>query len=592
VAIAAAAAGIALGRLGPGSGAGGVRAGHAGAGGEGGPEITGAARVTHDPGISEWPTWSPDGKTLAFVSNRDGNFDIYVRRIEGGQEVNITSDPAQDFQPSYSPDGSQIAFISTRASRTGMIQIGATFGLEFRTYGGDLWSVPALGGQARRLARDANFPSWTPDGRRVIYVSGPESHRSILEIGADGTAPKTLLASADSSYEIVRARYAPDGAWVSFETTLGDLYLVSAAGGAPRRVTTATSHTWDPTGGRLYFLARHLEGGTRVMTVDVDEAKGDLRGEPRTLSWMTGILRNLDVSKDGRHLVLTELEGSLNLTLLPLKPDGGAPAGPEQILSAGQVIDRYPSFSPDGRRIAFTSDRLGPMDIWILDLETRRQSRLALPGQDLGANLPVWSPDGRNIALIRFHEGGTQSLWLAAVDGSQAEELLPATAGTTVSVFAADGRTLLYEAIADGTRQIFSLDIATRQSRQVTTSPGDKYEPRYSPDGRSIVFASNAGGAIQVRRMPAGGGAEEALTTGDERMRHIQYSRDGRYIYVQPSHRNIVRFPANGGPVEPVTTFPESGLFIEEPTVSPDGRFLAYCRSNGGASIWMLTLGP
>jgi len=592
VAVAAAVAGIALGRMGPGIGAGRVGAGAGGGRGAGGPEITGAARVTHDPGISEWPTWSPDGKTLAFVSNRDGNFDIYVRRVEGGQEVNITSDPAQDFQPSYSPDGSQIAFISTRASRTGMIQIGATFGLEFRTYGGDLWAVPALGGQARRLARDANFPSWTPDGRRVIYVSGPESHRSILEIGADGTAPKTILASADSSYEIVRVRYAPGGAWISFETTLGALYLLPAAGGEPRRLTTATSHTWDPTGGRLYFLARHLEGGTRVMTAEVDEVKGELRGEPRTLSWMTGILRNLDVSKDGSHLVLAELEGSLNLTLLPLKPGGGTPAGPEEILSAGQVIDRYPSFSPDGRRIAFTSDRLGPMDIWILDLETRHQSRLALPGQDLGANLPVWSPDGRNLALIRFHEGGAQSLWLAAVDGSQAEELLPSAAGMTVSVFAADGRTLLYEAIADGTRQIFSFDLATRQSRQVTTSPGDKYEPHYSPDGRFIAFTSNAGGSLQVRRMPAAGGAEEALTIGDERMRHIQYSRDGRSIYVQPSHRNVVRFPADGGPLEPVTTFPESGLFIEEPTVSPDGRSLAYCRSNGGASLWMLTVGP
>ena len=75
-------------------------------------------------------------------------------------------------------------------------------------------------------------------------------------------------------------------------------------------------------------------------------------------------------------------------------------------------------------------------------------------------------------------------------------------------------------------------------------------------------------------------------------MRHQQYSRDGRWIYIQPSHRNIMRFPADGGALEPITTFPDSGLFIEEPTMSPDGRWLAYCRSNGGASLWMLTVTP
>ena len=81
------------------------------------------------------------------------------------------------------------------------------------------------------------------------------------------------------------------------------------------------------------------------------------------------------------------------------------------------------------------------------------------------------------------------------------------------------------------------------------------------------------------------------MTTGYERMRHAIYSPDGRFIYIQPSHRNIYRIPASGGPLEPVTRFPESGLFLEEPALSPDGRSLAYCRSNGGSSLWLLTVG-
>ena len=69
------------------------------------------------------------------------------------------------------------------------------------------------------------------------------------------------------------------------------------------------------------------------------------------------------------------------------------------------------------------------------------------------------------------------------------------------------------------------------------------------------------------------------------------YSPDGRWIYVQPSHRNICRMPAAGGPLQRVTNFPESGLFLEEPIISPDGRWLAYCRSNGGSSLWLLKIG-
>jgi dipeptidyl aminopeptidase/acylaminoacyl peptidase len=140
---------------------------------EGTPIATEVTRLTHDQGLSEGPTWSPDGDQLAFVSNRSGNFDIYVRRLEGGTDVNVTNHAAEDFQPALSPDGNSIAFVSTRASRTRMVKIGKRVGnYEGRTYGGDVWVVPTLGGQARRLAQDGNFPVWHPSGRRIAFVNG------------------------------------------------------------------------------------------------------------------------------------------------------------------------------------------------------------------------------------------------------------------------------------------------------------------------------------------------------------------------------------------------------------------------------------
>ncbi|HZN04906.1 MAG TPA: hypothetical protein VFD06_15075, partial [Candidatus Polarisedimenticolia bacterium] len=554
--------------------------------------LTSVARLTHDVGHSEWPTWSSDGASIAFASDRDGDFDIYVRRVEGGQEVNVTDDPGQDYQPAYSPDGETIAFISTRSSRSGMIKIGATFGLEFRTYGGDLWTVPSLGGQAHRVAEDANAPAWHPDGRRIAYVSGREEQRSILEVAPDGGEPKPLLRGEESKWEIVKLRYVPGGRWLSFDTPQSIVWILPAEGGTPRQLFEGASHVWDGSGKRVYYLVRNQEGGALLRSVEFDAATGSVLGAASTIGVLTGILRDLAISADGRRLAVAELEGSLNLTLLPLTADGARPSGPEEILSTGQVIDRYPAFSPDSQRIAYTSDRLGPMEIWVHDLKTGRQSRLRLPGRDVGANLPLWLADGRSLVLLRSFGTGVYGIWKVAVDGSIAKELVPPTQdlGTGIAI-SVDGRRLAVTVRRDGYLQIDVIDLETMERRPLTTSPSNKFAEDWSPDGRSITFGSNAGGTMQIWRVPAAGGKEEPLTSEPERMRHASYSPDGRTIYVQPSHRNIVRIPADGGAMTPVTTFPESSLFIEEPVVSPDGRALAYCRSHGGSSLWFLTIG-
>src|SRR5881396_1064579 len=189
------------------------------------PQLVSVTRVTHDPEFSESPTWSPDGSLLAFASNRSGDFEIYVRRVGGGEPVNVTKDPGQDFQPAFSPDGNWIAFVSTRSSHTGMFKVLTTIGTEFLTLGGDVWVVPALGGQARLLGKDGNFPAWHPSGRKGAYVSGPENHRSILEATAEGGALPPLLPSESSAWEILRPQYSPGGSWVTFETWTREIFI-------------------------------------------------------------------------------------------------------------------------------------------------------------------------------------------------------------------------------------------------------------------------------------------------------------------------------------------------------------------------------
>src|SRR5262249_42813656 len=316
--------------------------------------LASVARLTHDPAYSRGPTWSPDGTMLAFSSNRSGNYEIYVRRLEGGQEVNVTSHPGQNIQPAFSPDGNSIAFVSTRSSRSAMGQIAA-IDFEFRTYGDDIWLVPSLGGQARLLARDGNYPTWHPRGTKVLYVSGPENHRALMEVTTDSGAPKVVLPTTSSTWEIIRALYSPRGRWITFENYERKIFIMPAEGGQPRQLLDGVSHVWDPSGHRIYYCTPGLSGGTSLFSVEIDESSGKLKGDPKSVGLVTAILRELAISGDGRHVAATEFESSRNLTRLPLNASGDTPAGPEEMLSSGLVYDHEPAVSPDNKTVAYIS---------------------------------------------------------------------------------------------------------------------------------------------------------------------------------------------------------------------------------------------
>jgi Tol biopolymer transport system component len=414
-------------------------------------------------------------------------------------------------------------------------------------------------------------------------------------VSIDGGSPNPVLPSTASTWEIVRVAYSPDARWITFETADRQLFAMPTAGGRPTELLRGSSHVWDPTGPRIYYFNQEAAGGTRIEAAEVQQIAAALTvARVWVVGVSTGSLHDLAIATDGKHLLASGIEESLNLTRVSLAPGGGDVAGPEEELSSGQVRDRYPAISPDGRRIALSSNRIGDEGLWIVDLPSARWQRVQMPtNKGDWVTQACWAHDGKHLAVTRFSRNGTVALWYVAIDGSSTEQLLPPTpniTGNFACAFSPDGR-LLYAHLAGGFSQLFILDVASRREQPLTRSPSDKYDGVWSPDGRWVTFAANTDGTVQVWRIPSGGGQEQRLTTGFERMRHPFYSPDGRWLYVQPSHRNIYRMPADGGPQQQVTRFPESGLFIEEPTISPDGRYLVYNRGHGGSSLWMLTIG-
>ena len=473
--------------------------------GGGDPVVRNVARMTHEQGFSEWPTWSRDGSLFAFSSSRSGNFEIYVRRVEGGQEVNITNHPSDDVQPAFSPDGTTVAFVSTRASQTGLIKIGTFIGFDTRTYGGDVWVAPTLGGEPRRLAENGNFPVWHPDGRRVLYVTGPENQRAIVEMSIDGGPAREVLTAALSLWEITRVAYSPDARWITFETADRQLFAMPADGGQPQQLLRGSSHSWDPTSRRIYYAIQSGTGDTRIEGADIDESSTGLSvGRTFTVGFNTGVLHEFALAADGRRLLVAAVEESLNLTRVALAAGGAGVSGPEEELSSGQVRDRYPMFSPDGRRIAVGSNRLGDAELWVVELGSTRRRRVELPDNaSTWVMQACWARDGEHLAVLRFLQDGRANWWYVALDGSSTEELISprqSVTGMFPCAFSPDGRRLVFAQLEGQYSQLFLLDMESRKEQQLTSSPSHKYDAAWSPDGRWIAFSSNA----ERRRWTAG----------------------------------------------------------------------------------------
>ena len=306
---------------------------------------SGLEAITSGPFDDREPSWSRDGGRIAFSSDRSGNYDIFDVDPSAGDVRQLTSNPANDFAPAYSPVTSTIAFVSERADRRG------------------IWTVDAATGTEAPLAAAAgavSAPSWSPDGSRVVY-NVIDANRS--ELMLDGRA----LTSGEDVFPF-RVQWTSSVEFIY--TADGKIKKRSTQGGVASTIefSAAVSFTRAP-----YKHAVH----------DFDSRS------PRPVR---GIMAPV-LSPDGTQVAFVALG---DLWLMPIPSTSlAAGGGAARKLTDDRFVEMDPTWSPDGRSLAFSSDRDGSMDLWVRDIASGVDRKAAA-----GATKAAWAPRGTEIAYI------------------------------------------------------------------------------------------------------------------------------------------------------------------------------------------------
>jgi Tol biopolymer transport system component len=538
--------------------------------------------LTNYPGDESTPTWSPDGSQFAFVWNGEhqDNLDIYVQSVGSNAPLRLTTDTRNDFAPTWSPDGRYIAFLREIDREAVSVQL-----------------VSPLGGPERRIgqffarhyfSRSLAGMCWSADSKFLLVSGGLATgvphgiYR--LEVGTGDVTPLATINDETQGY--VKPALSFDGRTLAMlhlggQGSIVMLPLSSAveAGGVRNLDTsgfTFSSLAWTADG-------RHLiaaEGGNTPTPLYRVSLAG---GAPETLPWSGAGVNGPAVSPSRRRLAFARMVRDTNIYQASL--DRPNRARPElQKLASSSFREVAPQFSPDGKRLAFHSNRSGSVQIWTADADGSRPA--AVTSMDVGATTgtPRWSPDGQSLAFDST-AGGNTHIYVIAADGGRPRALTHGSSQNYVAAWSHDGHWIYFTSTRSGNAQVWRVASAGGEPEQITHDGGE--EPTISPDGEWLYF-TRADGANGLWKMPVAGGAPSRVV---ENLFRYNYAVGTAGVYWMPpeaaDHTSSVRFrDAKTGATNEilkVTKPVDLGLAL-----SPDGRTLLFTQVDYSGQDLML----
>jgi Tol biopolymer transport system component/C-terminal processing protease CtpA/Prc len=469
-----------------------------------------AERLTAHPATSTFPVWSPDGQRLAFSANRAGHGhgpgDLYVLPLDGGPVARITTYDAASIPEAWSPDGDFIFFRSDRERQdTAFYRVASRGGTP----------VPWLAQPYETLAHLAV----SPDGARLAFnvARDPWWRRGPNRFGG---AELWTVASAPGAQDFRRVSDAPglnrwpcwdaDGQGVyvvSDRDGVENLWYVPLGGAPPTRVTSfAEGRVLWPTisrDGRVIVFERDfgiwrldvVSGLAEPISIRV---RPDAKTPPPRVITYTRELNELALAPDGKKIAFV-VHGEVFADFADKETDREQRQGASFRVSNTPAREADVAWSPDSRRLAYTSDRHGDEEIFVYDFVTRAETRLT--NRTGRKSSPTYSPDG---AWIAYTCGDDEIRLLRVETGEDQHFVQMDFAISTSFCWSPDSRWLIFVANdQSGFRNLYAQRIGETEPRQITfLSNVSAWGPIYAPNGQFVVFTtSNAGENQQVARV-------------------------------------------------------------------------------------------
>ncbi len=560
------------------------------------PVVANIARITTWSGLDTQPTLSPDGHSVAYTSNRNGNFEIYLKQLTpGGREIQLTSDGQANFQPAWSPNGQWIAYYSKGR--------------------GGIWIVPALGGEARQLTEFGSSPAWSRDATLIAFQSdsnpdlgsGNVGSSTIWVVPSTGGTPRQITKVGSPPGGHVSPAWSPNNqriAFVDLNYTTQDIWSVSVTGDDLKPLThrpdarLGQPANWrDPLSGRAGYPAYSPDGrnlyfllGPVVWMLPISPVDDEPVAEPVRVTDANGsLIVSLTLSADGKKMGYSVQTGVSNIWSVGLSSTNEAIGTAKPVTNQTGVRNSQPAFSPDGRKVAYIQFlQGGRVSVWTADANGDNPAPTSANG-----NIPSWFPDGDQIAFTSNRDNHW-AVWAISVQKGRERLLFDAGRDIQYARVSPDGKQIAFNLADDkGVINLWTVPVSGGQPKQLTFDNELAGFPAWSPDSRLIAYQIKRGDNAYLMVMPSDGGESTQLTFGPGRSWPYSFAPDGDKIAFAGDRNgvwNVYWISRSTKQQKQVTNYTKLNAYVRYPSWSPLGNQITYEYAETSGNIWIMEL--